>query len=101
VSDVHIGAETITINVGRLAQLEIAVDGKCASAADPYDVASPGSPGCLVMTISVGRLGGFDAAQCDLAAAAFLLDERIPLDDRFEVAAQILCPGPETARTVH
>ena len=42
-----------------------------------------------------------DAAQHDQTAAAFLLDERIPLDDRFEVAARILCPGPETARTVH
>jgi hypothetical protein len=29
------------------------------------------------------------------------VDERIPLDDRFEVAARILCPGPETARTLH
>jgi hypothetical protein len=43
----------------------------------------------------------FDAAQRDLTAAEFLLDERIPLDDRFEVAARILCPGPKTARTVH
>jgi hypothetical protein len=30
-----------------------------------------------------------------------LLDHRIPLGDRFEVAARILCPGPETTRTVH
>jgi hypothetical protein len=42
-----------------------------------------------------------EAAQRDPAAAAFLLDERIPLDDRFEVASRILCPGKETARTVH
>ena len=42
-----------------------------------------------------------DAAERDLTAAAFLLDERIPLDDRFEVAARILCPGPQTARTLH
>lgn len=42
-----------------------------------------------------------DAAQHDQTAAVFLLDERIPLDDRFEVGARILCPGPETARTVH
>jgi hypothetical protein len=42
-----------------------------------------------------------DAAQRDQTAATFLLDERIPLDDRFEVAARILRPGPETARTVH
>jgi len=42
-----------------------------------------------------------DAAQLDDGAAEFLRDERIPLDDRFEVAARILCPGPETARTLH
>jgi hypothetical protein len=42
----------------------------------------------------------FDAAQRDLTTAAFLLDERISLDDRLEVAARILCPGPETARTL-
>jgi hypothetical protein len=42
-----------------------------------------------------------DAAQQDQTASVFLLDERIPLDDRFEVAPRILCPGPETARTVH
>jgi len=42
-----------------------------------------------------------DAAQRDTSAAEFLLDERIALDDRFEVAARILCPGPQTARTVH
>jgi hypothetical protein len=41
------------------------------------------------------------AAQADLSAAEFLLDERIPLDDRFEVAVRILCPGAETARTLH
>jgi hypothetical protein len=42
-----------------------------------------------------------DAAQHDRGAAEFLLDEQIPLQDRFEVAARILCPGPETARTLH
>jgi hypothetical protein len=42
-----------------------------------------------------------EAAQHDKSAAAFLLDERIPLDNRFEVAARILCPGTETARTLH
>jgi hypothetical protein len=42
-----------------------------------------------------------DAAQRDQTAALFLLDERIPLDDRFELAARILCPDPATARTVH
>jgi hypothetical protein len=42
-----------------------------------------------------------EAARLDPQAATFLLDERIPLDDRFEVAARILCPGPETARMVH
>jgi hypothetical protein len=41
------------------------------------------------------------AAQRDPQAADFLLDEHIPLEDRFELAARILCPGPETARTVH
>jgi hypothetical protein len=43
----------------------------------------------------------FDAAQQDLRAAEFLLDEQIPLDDRFEVAMRILFPGPETAHTLH
>jgi hypothetical protein len=42
-----------------------------------------------------------EAAQLDKSAAEFLLDERIALDDRFEVAVRILCPGPETARTLH
>lgn len=42
-----------------------------------------------------------EAAQLEPRAAEFLLDERIPLKDRFEVAARILCPGPETARTLH
>jgi hypothetical protein len=42
-----------------------------------------------------------EAARHDQTAAAYLLDERIPLDDRFEVAARILCPGLEMARTVH
>ena len=42
-----------------------------------------------------------EAAQADLNAAGFLLDEKMPLDDRFEVAARILCPGPETARTLN
>jgi len=42
-----------------------------------------------------------EAAQRDKSAAAFLLDERIRPDNRFEVAARILCPGPETARTAH
>jgi len=43
-----------------------------------------------------------EAAQRDKAAAAFLLDERIPLDDRFEFAARILCPAsPETVRNLH
>jgi hypothetical protein len=41
------------------------------------------------------------AAQADKSAAEFLLDERIPLEERFEVAVRILCPGPETARTLH
>lgn len=41
------------------------------------------------------------AAQRDTAAAAFLLDQSIPLANRFECAARILCPGPETARTLH
>jgi hypothetical protein len=31
-------------------------------------------------------------------AAKFLRDERIPLNERFEVGVRILCPGPETAR---
>jgi len=43
----------------------------------------------------------FEAAQADLNAAQFLLDEKIALDDRFEVAARILCPGPATTRTLH
>jgi hypothetical protein len=42
-----------------------------------------------------------EAARRDRSAAAFLLDEAIALDDRFEVAARILCPGRETAPTVH
>jgi hypothetical protein len=42
-----------------------------------------------------------EAAQADTSAAEFFLDERIALDDRFEVAARILCPGAERARTVH
>jgi hypothetical protein len=42
-----------------------------------------------------------EAAQVDKSAAVFLLDERIPLADRFDVAVRILHPGPETARTVH
>ena len=37
----------------------------------------------------------------DKRAAAFLRNEEIPLDDRFEVASRILCPGPATARTLH
>jgi hypothetical protein len=41
------------------------------------------------------------AARHDTNAAEFLPDERIPLDDRFEVAARNLCPGAETARTLH
>ena|SRR5579872_6383413 len=43
----------------------------------------------------------FDAAQRDLTAAEFLLDERFPLDDRFEVAARILCPRPAAGHTLH
>ena len=43
----------------------------------------------------------FDAAQRDLTAAAFLLDERIPLEDRFEVAVRILHPAEVPARSVH
>jgi hypothetical protein len=43
-----------------------------------------------------------EAAQRDKAAAAFLLDEHIPLDDRFEFAARVLCPAsPETMRALH
>jgi hypothetical protein len=42
-----------------------------------------------------------EAAQQDTRAAEFLLGERIPLDDRFEVAVRILCPGSVTARTLH
>lgn len=42
-----------------------------------------------------------DAAQRDPTAAAFLLDERIPLEDRFEVAVGILQPAEAPARTVH
>jgi hypothetical protein len=42
-----------------------------------------------------------EAAQRDPQAAAFLLDRHILLDDRFELAARILCPGQETARSVH
>jgi hypothetical protein len=42
----------------------------------------------------------FRAAQVDMSAAAFLLNDRIPLDDRFEVASRILCPGQET-HTLH
>jgi hypothetical protein len=42
-----------------------------------------------------------EAAQYDQDAAAFLLDERIPLDDRFEHAARILCPAYFGARTLH
>ncbi len=34
----------------------------------------------------------FDAAQIDLRAADFLLDEQIPLDDRFAFAVRILHP---------
>jgi hypothetical protein len=41
------------------------------------------------------------AAQADTSAVTFLLDDKIPLGDRFEVAARILCPGPETVRTPH
>jgi hypothetical protein len=40
-----------------------------------------------------------EAAQRDPAAAAFLLDERIPLDDRFEVAVRIL--HPDQAQALH
>jgi hypothetical protein len=42
-----------------------------------------------------------EAAQLDPHAAEFLLDERIPLEDRFEVATRILCPGQATARALH
>jgi len=41
------------------------------------------------------------AAQADRTAAPFLLDERIPLDDRFEVAIRILHPDQAAARTPH
>jgi hypothetical protein len=42
-----------------------------------------------------------EAAQQDPHAAAFLLDERIPLDDRFEFATRILCPAESVRLTVH
>lgn len=43
-----------------------------------------------------------EAAQRDPDAAAFLLDQSIPLADRFEFAARILCPtSPETQHTLH
>ena len=44
-----------------------------------------------VCTLDAGCLCA-KAAQRDKSAAALLLDERVPLDDRFEVAARILCP---------
>jgi hypothetical protein len=42
-----------------------------------------------------------DAAQQDARAAKFLLDERIPLDDRFEFAMRIVCPDAQTVPTLH
>lgn len=42
-----------------------------------------------------------EAATADRSAATFLLDERIPLDDRFEFAVRILCAERNMAQTIH
>jgi len=42
-----------------------------------------------------------EAAQRDKSAAAFLLNDQIPLDDRFDYAARILYPACIVARTAH
>jgi hypothetical protein len=42
-----------------------------------------------------------EAALRDPPAARFLLDERIPLEDRFEVAVRVLHPADAPARTMH
>ena len=42
-----------------------------------------------------------EAAQLDKRAAEFLLDERVPLDDRFEFAVRIMCPDALTVPTLH